>query len=55
MKKNGLKNASDSAKQNTTTKMLTIPFWAYCVQMRTTSFEAATDAVEASSFMFSLM
>ena len=36
-------------------KMLIMPFCAYCVQIRTTSFDASVEAVVASSFMFSLM
>ena len=41
MKKNGSKNASERLKQKITMKMFTMPFCAYCVQMRTTSFEAS--------------
>mgnify|MGYP007053435057 CR=1 FL=1 len=40
-----------------TMKMLIMPRCAYCVQMRTTSFESLADAdvLDESSFMFSLM
>ena len=56
MKKNGSKNANASVPKNTLRKMLNIPFCAYCVQISTTFFESATDALVApSSLMLALM
>ena len=56
MKKNGSKNANASVPKKTLRKMLNIPFWAYWVQISTTFFESATDALVApSSLMFALM
>ncbi len=40
MKKKELKNARARARQKTTMKMLTRPFWAYWVQILTTSLES---------------
>ena len=55
MKKYGLKNGSPNAKQKMTMKMFHMPFCAYSVQMRTTSLLSLSEAVVASSLMFSLM
>src|SRR5665213_3717428 len=56
MKKYGSKNANASVEKNTTRKMLNMPFCAYCVQISTTFFESATDAlVTLSRLMLALM
>ena len=55
MKKNSSNKASDSERQKMTMKMLIMPFWAYWVQIRTTSLEDSVVAVVTSSFMFCLM
>ncbi len=56
MKKNGSTNANASVAKNTVRKMLNMPFCAYFVQISTTFFESATDAVAVlSRFMFALM
>ena len=56
MKKYGSTKAKASVAKNTVRKMLNIPFCAYCVQISTTFFESATEALAAlSSLMFALM
>jgi len=37
MKKYGSRNAKARVAKNTARKMLNMPFWAYCVQISTTS------------------
>src|SRR5215510_7551307 len=57
MKKYGSTHANARVEKNTTMKMLTMPFWAYCVQISTTLLESSTDALgeSLSSLMLALM
>src|SRR5438067_2535675 len=56
MKNTGLKNAYAMVMQKITMKMLNMPAWAYCVQMRTTVREVSMLAASAeSSLMFFLV
>src|SRR5258707_7972407 len=56
MKRYGLAKAKASVEKNTVRKMLNIPFWAYWVQISTTFFESATEALAAlSRLMLALM
>src|SRR6185437_11525958 len=56
MKKYGSTNANASAEKNTVRKMLSIPRWAYTVQISTTFLLSVTDAlVTPSRRMLALM
>ncbi len=56
MKKKGSMQAKPSVRKKTARKMLSIPAWAYLVQISTTFFESSWDALVApSSFMLRLM
>src|SRR5215510_7037477 len=57
MKKYGSTQANARVVKNTTMKMFTMPFWAYCVQISTTLLESSTDALgeSLSSLMLALM
>ena len=53
MKKNGSTNANASVAKNTPRNIVSMPFWAYCVQISTTRRESASLALAApSSLMF---
>ena len=56
MKKNGSTNANARVEKNTPRNMLSMPFWAYCVQISTTRVESSSLALVAPSrWMLSLM
>src|SRR5450759_2678657 len=57
MKKYGSTNANDRVAKKIARKMLSMPFWAYWVQISTTRRESSTEAffTDGSRLMFSLM
>ena len=57
MKKYGSRNANPRVAKKTVKKMLTMPFWAYSVQISTTRLLSSVEAflTESSSLMFALM